>query len=305
MNGVLIIDKPAGMTSHDVVNRVRRILQQRSVGHLGTLDPLATGVLPLVTGSLTRLAQFYTTSEKTYGGTIRFGFATDTYDAEGEAVGPAHAVSLSLEQVREAAAKFRGVIEQVPPPFSAKKIHGVPAYKLARKQKEVVLKPVQVEIKEFEILRVEGERAHFRARVASGTYMRCVAHDMGVLLGCGAHLESLRRTAVAEFTLEDAHTLEKVEEAARNGAVLDLFVHPRKLLPEFPSVTADEGNAARIRAGRPVNLPELSRARQVKVFYGQRELIAIATRVAGTLFHPRIVFYGSDACGADTPVSHL
>jgi tRNA pseudouridine55 synthase len=289
MNGVIIIDKPAGLTSHDVVNRLRRILQQRSVGHLGTLDPLATGVLPMVVGNLTRLAQFYTASEKTYEGVIRFGFATDTYDAEGDPATSAQAVTLRPEQVKDLAARFRGVIEQMPPPFSAKKIHGVPAYKLARKQKEVVLKAMQVEIKEFEILRVSEDRAAFRAHVASGTYMRSVAHDMGRELGCGAHLESLRRTAVAEFQIGDAHSLREVEEAGQQGSVEDLFVHPRMLLPQLPAVTADEANVARIRNGCTVNLPELSRARQVKVFSGQRELIAIVTRVAGTLFHPKIV----------------
>ena len=372
MNGVIIIDKPAGWTSHDVVNRMRRILGQRSVGHLGTLDPLATGVLPLVIGSLTRLAQFYTASEKTYEGVIRFGFATNTYDADGEPleaeeanVGTAFQArpersrrgcpegrrpDLSLENLQKLSTGFLGLIDQVPPPFSAKKIHGVPAYKLARKQKDVVLKAVQVEIKEFEILAVAGDRATFRARVSSGTYMRSVAHEIGQLQGSGAHLESLRRTAVAEFDITQAHTLEEIEEQMKEGqisgghikdhskvchsspggtpgeepAVLDdgkivwgghscppispgqqrstasprppgiddLFVHPRQLLPQFPSVTADEPTAARIRAGRPINLPELSRARQVKVFQGQRELIAIATRVAGTLFHPKIVFPG-------------
>ncbi len=295
MNGVLIIDKPAGLTSHDVVNRVRRILQQRSVGHLGTLDPLATGVLPLVIGNLTRLAQFYTASEKTYEGVIRFGFATDTYDAEGEPAAAAQAVKVSLEEVRDLASHFRGTIEQMPPPFSAKKIHGVPAYKLARKHKEVSLKPVQVEIKEFDILGVDGDRASFRARVASGTYMRSVAHDMGQQMGCGAHLESLRRTALAEFELADAHTLEEVETIALTGPVEEIFVHPRKLLPQLPSVTVNDETAGRIRSGRAVNLPELSRAKQVKVFYGQRELIAIATRVAGTLFHPKIVLAGNPA----------
>jgi tRNA pseudouridine55 synthase len=292
MNAVLVIDKPAGLTSHDVVNRVRRILQQRAVGHLGTLDPLATGVLPLVLGNLTRLAQFYTASEKSYAGVVRFGFATDTYDAEGEATGPAQVVKVSLEQVRDLAARFRGTIEQMPPPFSAKKIHGVPAYKLARKHKDVILKPVQVEIKEFEILAAEGDRANFRARVGSGTYMRTVAHDMGQQMGCGAHLESLRRTALGEFDIADAHTLEEVEAAAKEDRTDDLLVHPRKLLPQFPSVTANDETAARIRSGRAVNLPELSRARLVKVFHGQRELIAIATRVAGSLFHPRIVLAG-------------
>jgi len=290
VNGVLIIDKPAGLTSHDVVNRVRRILGQRSVGHLGTLDPLATGVLPLVTGSLTRLAQFYTTSQKSYEGVVRFGFATDTYDADGEPSCTAQSVHLQLHQVSDLAARFRGVIEQMPPPFSAKKVHGVPAYKLARKKKEVELKPVQVEIKEFEILSVELDRASFRARVSSGTYMRSVAHDMGRELGCGAHLELLRRTAVAEFNISDAHAVEQVERAAQSGRVEEMFVHPRRLLPDFPSVTADEENAARIHTGRAVNLPELSQARRVKVFRAQKELIAIATRVAGTLFHPSIVF---------------
>lgn len=340
MNAVIIIDKPSGLTSHDVVARARRILGERSIGHLGTLDPMATGVLPLVVGSLTRLAQFYTHSEKTYEGSIRFGFSTDTYDAEGEPTSAPQAVTLKPEQIHALAANFRGVIQQTPPPFSAKKIHGVPAYKLARKHKEVILKPVPVEIKEFEILSIESDRASFRARVASGTYMRSVAHELGQLLACGAHLESLRRTAVAEFTLADAHTLEELQqhchpdrsdafpqgkhravegpyvspkEEGNNGAralqsasreaakeasayALDsIFIHPRKLLPDLPSVTADEATVARIRTGRPVNLPELSRARQVKVFSGQRELIAIATRVAGTLFHPKIVLSASES----------
>jgi tRNA pseudouridine55 synthase len=295
MNAVLIIDKPTGLTSHDVVNRVRRILHERSVGHLGTLDPSATGVLPLVIGSLTRLAQFYTASEKAYEGVIRFGFATDTYDADGEAVGIPQTVAPTLEELRKFAVSFRGFVEQMPPSFSAKKIKGVPAYRLARKQKEVVLKPVQVEIKEFEILSVNGDCARFQARVASGTYLRSVAHDMGQQMGCGAHLQSLRRTAVAEFDLADAHTLEELTAAAVTGMAEGLFVHPRKILPRFPSVTANEDMAANIRSGRTVNLPEFSKAQQVKVFSGQRELIAIATRVAGTLFHPRIVLVGSEA----------
>ena len=292
MNGVLVIDKPAGLTSHDVVNRVRRILHQRAVGHLGTLDPLATGVLPLVTGNLTRLAQFYTAAEKTYEGVIRFGFATDTYDAEGEPAGPPQIVKVSLEQLRELAARFCGLIEQMPPPFSAKKIHGVPAYKLARTHKDVPLKPIRVEIKEFEILGVEGDRASFRARVASGTYMRSVAHDLGQQMGCGAHLESLQRTSLGEFDLTEAHSLEEVDSAAKLAQVEEMFIHPRKLLPQLPSVTANEEMASRIRSGRTVNLPELTRAKQVKVFCGQRELIAIATRIAGTLFHPKIVLTG-------------
>ncbi|HTR22755.1 MAG TPA: tRNA pseudouridine(55) synthase TruB [Terriglobales bacterium] len=297
MNGVLVIDKPQGMTSHDVVNRVRRILGERSVGHLGTLDPSATGVLPLVIGSFTRLAQFYSDSEKTYEGVIRFGFATDTYDADGEATSTPQVVVLNREEVEGLGELFRGSIEQMPPPFSAKKVAGVPAYKLARKQREVQLKPVLVEVKEFAILDVAGDQATFRAHVGSGTYMRSIAHDMGQKLGCGAHLASLRRTAVAEFVVEDAHTLERLESEVRQGSAEEFcdrfFVHPRKLAPHLPCVTATEENVAMIRTGRSVNLPEMSRAPLVKVFYGQRELVAIGTRIAGTLFHAGIVLAAS------------
>jgi tRNA pseudouridine55 synthase len=180
----------------------------------------------------------------------------------------------------------------MPPPFSAKKIQGVPAYKLARKNVQVELEPVDVDIKEFEILGSEGCLVQFRARVASGTYMRSVAHEMGQALGMGAHLASLRRTAVAEFDLADARRLEEVEAAGLNAGEEELFVHPRRILPAFPAVTATDESAAKIRAGRAVNLPELSRAKQVKVFYGQNQLIAIADRVAGTLFHPKVVLMG-------------
>ena len=295
MNGVLIINKPARFTSHDVVNRVRRILQQRSVGHLGTLDPLATGVLPLVIGNLTRLATLYVASEKTYEGMIRFGFATDTYDSDGEATAQAQPVTLTLAELSELACSYRGMIEQMPPPFSAKKINGVPAYKLARKKKEVALKPVQVEVKELQILTADGDRATFRAQVSSGTYIRSIAHDMGQQMGCGAHLEKLCRTSVAEFQLAEAHTIEELQSAAAHNQLEEIFVHPRKLLPDIPAVTANDEMAAKIRSGRSVNLPEFSQASIVKVFYGQRELIAIATRVAGTLFHAKIVLSGGEA----------
>ena len=290
-SGVLIVDKPAGMTSHDVVARVRRLTNEHSVGHLGTLDPMATGVLPLLLGRMTRLAQFYLAAEKSYEGEIRFGFATNTYDAEGEPIGTPQPVGLTLEQVRAAAAGVHGSIQQMPPPFSAKKVGGVPAYKLARKKQEVELKPVQVEIREFEILNLDGDRAGFRARVASGTYLRSVAHDLGQLLGVGAHLASLRRTRVAEFGMEEARTLEQLEQAQD---IESLCIHPRLILPAFPSVTAPEESLARIRNGMAVNLPEMSRAPLVKVFAGQAELVCIASRVAGTLFHPKVVLMSGD-----------
>ncbi len=289
VNGVMVVDKPPGWTSHDVVARVRRIVGERSVGHLGTLDPMATGVLPLVLGRMTRLCQFYTASEKTYEGTIRLGLATDTYDCDGDPVGIPQTVNVTLEEIRSAASVFNGLIRQTPPPFSAKKIKGVPAYKLARRKQEVELQPVEVEVKELTIQGMEGDVLEFRCRVSSGTYVRSLAHELGQKLGTGAHLASLRRTAVAEFSLELSHTLEAVAEAASQGRIEELLVHPRQLLPEIPCVTADDEAMGKIRHGRTVNLPEMSRSRLVKVFLGQSELICIASRVAGTLFHPKLV----------------
>jgi tRNA pseudouridine55 synthase len=292
VDAVLIVDKPAGMTSHDVVARVRRIVGEKSVGHLGTLDPVATGVLPLVLGRFTRLAQFYNEADKRYEGTIRFGWATDTYDAEGQPAGPKQSAEISLQQVENAAAEFIGEIAQFPPPFSAKKIAGIPAHRLARKGQPVELKPKQVEIKALEFYDCNGQTVCFQAWVSSGTYLRSLAHDLGKKLGCGGHLAALKRTAVREFTIDEAHSLEQLEQGQAAGRLDDLFLHPRLVLPEFPAVVASPESAARIRHGGAVNLPEFSKAAIVRVFAGQRELLAIARRVAGTLFQPKVVLQG-------------
>ncbi|MGA2903858.1 MAG: tRNA pseudouridine(55) synthase TruB [Candidatus Korobacteraceae bacterium] len=289
LNAVMVVDKPAGWTSHDVVAKARRILGERSIGHLGTLDPMATGVLPLVLGRMTRLCQFYTASDKTYEGTIRLGVATDTYDCDGEPVGAAREVNVTLEEISTTALAFMGRLQQVPPPFSAKKIRGVPAYKLARRKQPVELKPVEVEVKEFIITGLNGDLVDFRCRVSSGTYVRSLAHELGQKLGTGAHLASLRRTAVAEFTIEQSHMLEQIAGAVAQDRLEELCVHPRRILPEIPCVTATDEDLAKIRHGRAVNLPDMSRSRWVKVFAGQSELVCLASRVAGTLFHPKVV----------------
>ncbi len=289
MNGVMVVDKPAGWTSHDVVARCRKLLGERSIGHLGTLDPMATGVLPLVIGRMTRLSQFYSGSEKRYEGIIRLGISTDTYDADGEATGPEQNVEVTLEQVKATAQKFQGQLQQAPPPFSAKKIKGVPAYKLARRKLEVELKPAAVEVFEFDVREVIGLELSFACRVSSGTYVRGLAHELGQKLGCGAHLASLRRTSVAEFELAQAHTIEEIAQCASDGRLPELMIHPRRLLPDLPSVTADEEALGRIRTGRTVNLPEMSRSKWVKVFANQTEMVCLASRVAGTLFHPKVV----------------
>ena len=324
MNGLLVVDKPGGMTSHDVVSRVRRLTGEKSVGHLGTLDPMATGVLPLLLGKYTRLAQFFSTAEKTYTGTIRFGFATDTYDAEGEAVGAVVEPSLTLEQVREAAIPFRGEVQQMPPIYSAKKIGGKPAYKLAREGKPVELTAKTIHIHEFSIVGLDGDAASFRMTVSAGGYVRSVAHELGQGLGCGAHLSSLRRTQAGVFTLDEAWTLEDLESISEAGqghtsgakappnsltsdaraealaypimarlskgspqlGVQQALLHPRILLPEMPAVTGDPVALGKLRNGAQANLAEFSDAELVKVFAGQRELVAIARRIAGTLFQP-------------------
>ena len=282
------------MTSHDVVNRLRRITGERAIGHLGTLDPMATGVLPLLMGKYTRLAQYFSAAEKSYRGDIRFGFATDTWDADGEPAGPDCwpnvAQAITLDRVRAAAARFHGEIEQMPPQFSAKKIAGQPAYKLAREGKPVELKPAKIRIDAFEIAALEGPVASFTIDISSGGYVRSVAHELGQDLGCGAHLSRLRRTRAGMFTLEDAHTLEELEALAGDPVALEAAcVHPRLLLPEMPCITADTTALGRLRNGAQANLPEFSGAPLVKVFAGPRELAGIAKRAAGTLFQPVLV----------------
>ncbi len=284
-----MIDKPQGFTSHDVVSRVRRVLNESSIGHLGTLDPMATGVLPLLLGKFTRLAQFFSETQKSYTGTIRFGYATDTYDAEGEPTSPPLPVRLTIEELRRNAAAFRGEIEQMPPQFSAKKVAGKPAYKSARAGQTVTLRAVKINVLEFEIRELNEDLAEFFIRVSAGGYVRSVAHDLGKLMRCGAHLASLCRVQAGPFSLCQSIKLTDLEAFARDGSIVQQMPHPRALLPELPSVTADEITAGRLRNGMAVNLPEFSSAPMVKVFRGQAELLGIATRIAGTLFQPKVV----------------
>jgi tRNA pseudouridine55 synthase len=291
VNGLLVVDKPGGMTSHDVVSRLRRATGESTIGHLGTLDPMATGVLPVLLGKYTRLAQFFGPLPKTYTGAIRFGFATDTYDAEGSPASPAvTGVPLPTNQeIQAASAHFRGQVEQTPPPFSAKKVDGKPAYKSARRGETIVLKPVSLLIEEFTVGELQGECAEFTIRISSGGYVRSVAHDLGKALGCGAHLARLRRVAAGPFTLSQALSLEELAAQAAAGTLEQSLPHPRTLLPELPATTADIWIAGRLRNGNAVNLPEFSTAPLAKVFAGQRDLVAIVRRVAGTLFQPIVV----------------
>jgi tRNA pseudouridine55 synthase len=289
MNGLLIVNKPAGITSHDVVARIRKLTGEGSVGHLGTLDPMATGVLPLLLGRFTRLAQFFKQDSKRYTGTIRFGFATDTYDSEGESVGSQITPSLTLAEIRNLSAGFRGSIEQMPPPFSAKKLHGVPAYKLAREGKPIELRSVRIEVHRFEILDYQSPEASFEVEVSSGGYIRSIAHDLGQQAGCGAHLTSLCRIRAGEFAIENASTLDEIAEWSRESSLTEHLPHPRSLLTQMPSVTVDMGTAMHLRNGMACNLPEYSAAPLVRIFTSQQELFAIGRRLAGTLMQPMVV----------------
>ncbi len=292
MDGVIVVDKPEGLTSHDVVNRMRRLANTRKVGHLGTLDPMATGVLPLVLDRATRLAQFFSSGEKTYDARVQFGWATDTYDREGsptsEPVAP-HFTRPELEAVLE---RFRGTILQTPPAFSAKKIAGTPAYRLARKHIAVELEPVQVQVFALELGEFDGTIARLCVRCSAGTYLRGIAHDVGRQLGCGAFLTALRRTVAGEFTESQSRTLEALQELERGGALEEALIPASQVLPEIPNATVDALTAGQIRHGKDFRLSpfvERADAKYVKAFGPEGDLIAIGEVRLPNLYHPVLV----------------
>src|SRR4029077_16645479 len=232
----------------------RRVLGFRQIGHLGTLDPLATGVLVLLLGRATRLAQFYVGRRKRYTSTFRFGFATDTYDADGPPLAPDTFPALARAEIERLAVARIGRFPQMPPPYSAKKIHGRPAHELARKKKPVELKAVEIEVYDFRVTEVSGALAKFSIECAAGTYIRSLAHEMGAALGCGAHLAEIVRTAVGEFTLDQAAKLEDLERAAKEGDLKRYVIPLERLLPELPSVTILPILEKRVRHGSKFNV---------------------------------------------------
>jgi len=292
LNGAVVVDKPAGWTSHDVVNKIRRIFGTKKVGHLGTLDPAATGVLPLLVNRATRLAQFFNAGQKEYEGVIRFGYATSTYDADGEPLGDDRPPELTLEDVERVLRPFRGTFLQAPPPVSAKKIGGRPAYELARKQVEFELKPVEVTVYSIEVLDVKGCRLRLKVRCSPGTYLRAVAHDAGQILGCGAFLESLRRTVSGPFGESQARTIEQLEALAQAGRLQEALVPASDLLPEFPAQIVDTITETQIRQGRDFRVSPFrgaGGARYVKAINGRGELVAIGEASMPNVYHPVVV----------------
>jgi tRNA pseudouridine55 synthase len=310
-DGALVIDKPKGKTSHDVVDAVRHLAGFRQVGHMGTLDPLATGVLVLLLGRATRLVQFYAGRRKRYSAGFRFGFATDTYDSDGEAQGTDTAPALERTALEKLAVERIARFEQIPPAFSAKKVHGRPAYELARKKQAVELKPVEVEVYEYKLLDIEGRIARFTIECSSGTYIRSLAHEMGQKLGCGAHLAEITRTAVGEFSLEQAIKLEELAEASRAGKFADCMIRLENLLPNFPRVNVLPVIERRVRHGTKFNVPVAQiqpgrvenppgatsqldggepKAPRLRVYSQQDKLIAIAEAVVPRTYQPIVVF---------------
>jgi len=294
MDGVLVVDKPSGPTSHDVVARVRRALRIRRVGHTGTLDPLATGVLPLVVGRATRLASLLSGEDKVYLAGIRLGLATATYDAVGRSGSTVPAPQgIGADQIAKALDSFRGTFDQIPPPFSAKKIDGVRAYKLARKGEPITPAAARVTVHDLTVEKYTDGLVMVRVRASAGFYVRSLAHDLGQGLGCGAHLETLRRIQAGSFTDLDSVGLADVEEdgvmAARRLIPLD------GLLPDLPAVVLDARDRERACHGadveahgsvQPADGADITRRRLID---DRGRLLAVAEVRAGGLLHPVIV----------------
>ncbi|MGE5648139.1 MAG: tRNA pseudouridine(55) synthase TruB [Acidobacteriota bacterium] len=292
MNGAIIVNKPEGWTSHDAVNKVRKLAGTRRVGHLGTLDPMATGVLPLVLDGATRLAQFYVKSEKVYDAVVRFGYSTDSYDRDGEPTSPVTEPTVTRDEIEPLLARFRGTFLQTPPPVSAKKIAGVPAYKLARKKAQVELKPVEVTISSLELLQCSGAEARMIVQCSAGTYLRALAHDLGKLLGCGAFLTKLTRTRSGDFTIEQARTIEQLEQLVAEDRLIEALVPAAEMLPQWPTEFVDTLTATFIRQGRDFRVSPFQvrpGSKYVKAVGQHGELIAIGEARLPNLYHPILV----------------
>jgi len=310
-DGALVVNKPQGKTSHDIVDAVRHLAGFRQIGHLGTLDPLATGVLVLLLGKATRLVRFYAGRRKRYNAAFRFGYATTTYDSEGPATGADAAPALDRELIERMAAESVGRFEQMPPIFSAKKVHGRPAYELARKNQTVELKPASVEVFEYRLTDLDGPVARFSIECSSGTYIRSLAHDMGQKIGCGAHLSEICRTAVGEFSLEQAIELDELAKAASEGKFKSYLISLENLLPDYPKTNVLPVLEKKVRHGGKFNivLSQLQPGRvelppgattqlesgevhapRLRVFSGENKLIAIAEAVVPRTYQPVVVF---------------
>lgn len=314
MDGVLIVDKPEGLTSHDVVARVRRILGLRRVGHTGTLDPFATGVLILLLGRATRLAQFLSGAEKEYEATIRFGYATDTGDIQGKPVSDLQVVpDWDRDQIEAALSSLRGKILQTPPMFSAKKVKGEKLYELARRGEVIAREPVAVNVLLFETVPRHGELLHhnedgtadLKVRVVctAGTYVRTLAESVGQMLGVGAHLAQLRRTRAGQFKAEHSISLAELEEKSATGRPFDFLVSPAEALSQLPLACFSAEEAQRARHGMSVRATPAAGTswpdgQQVRMRDEDGDLFAVGFYdEIRQLLHPRVVIAPAKVSG--------
>lgn len=281
MLGVLLIDKPAGLTSHDVVNRVRRSFGTRRVGHAGTLDPLATGLLVVAVGPATRFLQYLPLEPKVYEGTFRFGEATNTYDAEGEPVEVGPVPDDLPGAIQDALTGFSGLIQQLPPLYSAVKVNGKPLYRYARAGDEAPKRePRTVHIGAFELLSLDGRDATFRIVCSGGTYIRSLANDLGQAIGCGAYLTKLVRTGVGRFRLDQARQLE--------SATPDDLLPLHEALPPMPLLPLDAQQTAAVREGRPIGMGNPPEGPLVALLEPGGTVFSVA-RIHGNLIQPECV----------------
>ncbi|QDE89109.1 tRNA pseudouridine(55) synthase TruB [Myxococcus xanthus] len=288
MDGVLVIDKPTGPTSFDVVRQVRSLLRLKKVGHTGTLDPLATGVLPLCLGEATKVAGFITEGDKAYDATVRLGSETDTLDAEGQVTAQAPVPSLTPALIESALARFRGTFDQVPPMYSAVKVGGKRLYELARAGEEVERAARQVTVYELVLRDFSAERLQLSVRCSKGFFVRTLAQDVGRALGCGAHLEALRRTASGPFTLAQALPLADVPELLKEGALASRLMTMSHALVELPEVRVGAADAKRVSHGVPVEVPA-GKVGRVRVMGPDDALLAVAEVASGRLRYLRVL----------------
>ena len=273
MNGILLIDKPSGWTSSDVVAKLRGILHERRIGHSGTLDPMATGLLVVFVGRATRAVEFAEAQEKQYLAGLRLGLVTDTQDTTGTRIG-GEGREVTDEELSAALDRFRGEIQQIPPMYSAIKIGGKKLYEIARRGVEVERKARAVTISELELLDREGEECSLRVTCSKGTYIRTLCHDIGQVLGCGGCMSSLRRSRAGIFSLADAHSLEEVQQAADRGTAEKLLLPTDALFSEHPILRVSEREEARIRNGNSISSDEPDG--MYRVYGPQGDFLALA-----------------------------
>lgn len=277
MDGILNIHKPTGMTSHDVVARVRKLLKQRRVGHAGTLDPAASGVLPICVGQGTRVAEYLSESGKEYQATLIFGIETNTYDVEGEVTRTASTDHLDLASIEQALGAFRGPQMQVPPRYSAIKIQGQAAYKRTRAGEELVLEARPIEIKQLEIVSWQSPTLVLDIACSKGTYIRSLAYDLGRALGCGAHLAGLVRTRSGPFSLAESITLEELSQASERSQIASYLQPADRALAQYPALHLSEEEAARVMHGNAFAWPDIEAEKSLaRVYNGKGNFIAIA-----------------------------